>query len=373
MADQSIDNTSSQVHPLRPYSVVVAGGGTAGHIEPALAVADALREIGDVRVSALGTPKGLEGELVPQRGIELHMIDPVPVPRKASLDLLKLPTRVLKAVAQTKAILREVDADAVIGFGGYVSAPAYLAARQLGLPFYVHEANAKAGMANKLGIKLGGQGFNAVSDSGIPGEVVGIPIRKNLTGNRDSTAAERGRKEWKLSPDRSTILVTGGSQGARSLNSALAEGIGELIDAGYQVLHAYGKKNEAPERHEHYTAVPFITDMAAAYAVADLIVCRSGAMTVAEVTAAGLPALYVPLPHGNGEQGLNAREVVASGAARIIPDRELDGERLVSEVTGILSRPDVYSAMRNAAAGHASEPAADVIARRIVVDLNAAQ
>lgn len=373
MDDQSIGMHNAEVSPLRPYSVAVAGGGTAGHIEPALAVADALREIGDVRVTALGTPKGLEGELVPERGIELRMIDPVPVPRKASLDLVKLPLRVMKAVSQTKDILRDVEADAVIGFGGYVSAPAYLAARQLGLPFYVHEANAKAGMANKLGIKLGGHGFNAVSDSGIPGEVVGIPIRKNLTGDRDSSAADRGREEWDLSAARSTILVTGGSQGARSLNEALADAIVDLTDAGYQVLHAYGKKNPAPERHEHYTAVPFITDMAAAYAVADLIVCRSGAMTVAEVTAAGVPAIYVPLPHGNGEQGLNAREVVASGAARIVPDRELDGERLVAEVTGILSRPDVYSEMRNAAAGHASEPAADVIARRIVTDLNAAE
>lgn len=349
-----------------PISVVVAGGGTAGHIEPALAVAEALQANHAARVTALGTPRGLEKDLVPARGVDLRMIPPVPVPRKPTPALLALPGKVGAAVRATRAVLKDVGADAVIGFGGYVSAPAYLAAASLRIPFWVHEANSKAGMANKLGIRLGGTGLNAVEGSGIPGEVVGVPIRRGLTGDRAGEAAQRGREQWNLDPDRSTVFVTGGSQGAASLNAALAGGVDRLVYSGLQVLHAYGKKNDQPQPHEHYTAVPFIEDMQAAYAVADLIVCRSGAMTVAEVTAAGLPAIYVPLPHGNGEQGLNARDAVAAGAARILADGDLDADRFVAEVDSILSDHGVYQQMRAAAVREAATDVADVIAQRIV-------
>ncbi|WP_448853732.1 undecaprenyldiphospho-muramoylpentapeptide beta-N-acetylglucosaminyltransferase [Corynebacterium frankenforstense] len=350
--------------------VLVAGGGTAGHIEPALAVADALSARG-ATVEALGTTRGLETDLVPARGYRLRLIDPVPIPRKLSADLLKVPGRVSRAVQQTREILREGDFDAVVGFGGYVAAPAYMAARTLKIPFYVHEANARAGMANKLGVRLGGVGFNAVADSGMPGEVVGIPVRRDLTGDRSGEAAARGREQWGLDEDRSTLLVTGGSQGAVHLNAALADALPEILGEGFQVLHAYGKKNEAPEPAEHYTAVPYIEDMAAAYAVADLVVCRSGAMTVAEVTAAGLPAVYVPLPHGNGEQGLNAADVVAAGGARLIADADMTGEVLTKQVKEILGRPDIYQDMRNAAHATGEEGAADRIAARVLADLGA--
>ncbi|MBC3185223.1 undecaprenyldiphospho-muramoylpentapeptide beta-N-acetylglucosaminyltransferase [Corynebacterium sp. zg-331] len=351
-------------------SVVVAGGGTAGHIEPALAVAEALRDRHGIRVTALGTERGLEKELVPARGFDLRMIPPVPVPRKLNTDLMRLPLRVRGAVQETKKILREVSADALVGFGGYVAAPAYLAAASLGLPFYVHEANAKAGLANKLGVRLGGTGFNAVAGSGMKGDVVGIPIRSSLSGDREGEAAERARAAWGLDADRSTVLVTGGSQGAASLNKALAGALGEITGAGIQVLHAYGKKNEAPQASKHYVPLPFITDMAAAYAVADLIVCRSGAMTVAEVTAAHLPAIYVPLPHGNGEQGLNARDVIEAGAARTIADADLEGKQLARDVLAILSTPHEHQKMRRAAAGRARNNAAEVIADRVAAALD---
>lgn len=347
-------------------SVVVAGGGTAGHIEPALAVAEALVERHGAAVTALGTPRGLERDLVPARGFDLRFIDPVPVPRRPSVDLLKLPFRVVAAVRQARGILREVKADALIGFGGYVSAPAYLAARSLGIPFFVHEANARAGMANKLGARLGGTAFNAVSGSGMPGRVVGIPVRSALRGGDTHAAAERGREQWGLAPDRKTLLVTGGSQGAVNLNEAVAEAVGTLTGEGFQVLHAYGKRNTAPAPHEHYVALPYIEDMAAAYAVADLIVCRSGAMTVAEVTASGLPAVYVPLPHGNGEQALNATGVVAAGAARLVDDAELNPERLVAEVSEILGDDELLAAMRAAARGHSAGDAAAHLADAII-------
>lgn len=351
-------------------NVVVAGGGTAGHVEPALAVAEALVERHGATVTALGTPRGLERDLVPARGFDLRLIDPVPVPRRPGPDLLKLPVRVIKAVRQTRQILREVEADALIGFGGYVSAPGYLAARSLGIPFFIHEANARAGLANKLGVRLGGTGFNAVADSGMPGEVVGIPVRSELRSGDTQAAAERARRQWGLDPERRTLLVTGGSQGAVSLNQAVAGAVDTLTAAGgFQVLHAYGKRNPVPVPHEHYTALPYIEDMAAAYAVADLIICRSGAMTVAEVTASGLPAVYVPLPHGNGEQALNATDVVAAGAARLVADAELDADRLVAEATAVLGDEATLESMRSAARGHAAGDAAAYLADAVAAAL----
>ena len=348
-----------------PLRVVVAGGGTAGHIEPALAVAEALVERHGAQVTALGTPRGLERDLVPARGFDLELIDPVPVPRRPSIDLLKLPFRVIRAVRQARGVLR--DADALIGFGGYVSAPAYLAARSLGIPFFVHEANARAGLANKLGQRLGGTSYNAVPDSGMPGEVVGIPVRASLRNADHADAAARARETWGLGT-RKTLLITGGSQGAVSLNKAVAGAVATLTEE-FQVLHAYGKRNTAPAPHEHYVALPYIDDMAAAYAVADLIVCRSGAMTVAEVTASGLPAVYVPLPHGNGEQALNATSVVNAGAARLVPDSELTSDRLVSEVTAILGDDEQLATMRAAARDHAAGEAAALLADAVAAAL----
>lgn len=345
-------------------NVVVAGGGTAGHIEPALAVASILENRGN-NVIALGTPKGLETTLVPARGFELKLINPVPVPRKIGADLLKLPFRLLKTVYQTRKILKQHNTDVLIGFGGYVAAPGYISAKLAGIPFIVHEANARAGMANKLGVKLGGTGLNAVANSGMEGEIVGIPIRTSISKDARSAAAkERGLKLWGLDPNRKTVFVTGGSQGAAALNAALEVAAEELCAAGFQILHVYGAKNEPPPVREHHVAVPYIEDMAAAYAIADLIVCRSGAMTVAEVTAAGVPAIYVPLPHGNGEQGLNAAPVVASNAAVLIDNSEVEA-RLGDMVMNLLSDDDKLAAMKKAAlesnAGNAAETIADII------------
>lgn len=349
-----------------PASIVVAGGGTAGHIEPALAVGEALKERHGARVTALGTARGLETDLVPARGFDLRLVTPVPVPRAVNLDLFKLPFRVVRAVREARAVLRDVEADALIGFGGYVAAPAYLAARSLGLPFLIHEANARAGIANKLGVRLGGTGFTAVAGSGLAGEVVGVPVRRGFNEQDAQEAAERARQRWNLNRDRPVVLVTGGSQGAATLNRAVDGAIGRLEAAGYQVLHAYGAKNDAPPAHDHHVAVPYIDDMPSAYAVADLIVCRSGAMTVAEVTAAGLPAVYVPLPHGNGEQALNAGGVVATGAARLVPDADFTADRMIDEVAGILGDRSILQSMRAAAAGNSAGDVAGLLADRII-------
>lgn len=362
-------NTSRAASSTRPLSVVVAGGGTAGHIEPALAVAEALERRFRARVTALGTTRGLERDIVPARGVDLRLIDPVPVPRKPSLKLFTLPAKVGRAVTQARKVLRDVEADAVVGFGGYVAAPAYLAARREGVAIYVHEANAKAGIANKLGMRLGGTGFTAIDGCGIDGERVGIPIREELADrSARAAAARRGGELWPLDPAKATVLVTGGSQGARSINTALAGALDAILGAGVQVLHAYGKKNEAPEPREGYVPVPYIEDMQAAYGIADLVVCRCGAMTVAEVTAAGLPALYVPLPHGNGEQGLNAAPAVEAGAAELIDDAELDPTTLSEHVLQLTQDAARYGRMKKAASREADGSAALAIATRVVED-----
>lgn len=359
----SVGDATKEEDNMSPH-IIVAGGGTAGHIEPALAVAEALKERG-ATVAALGTTRGLETTLVPQRGFQLELIDPVPVPRKPSVDLFKLPGRLIKTIRQTRNILKAYHADAVIGFGGYVSAPAYIAARSLKIPFFVHEANASAGMANKLGIRLGGTGLNAVADSGIPGEVVGIPLRQSLKED-PVIARQRALNTWGLDANKPTVLVTGGSQGAASLNRAVAGGIDRVLAAGIQVLHSVGKKNSLPDAKAGYVPLSYIDDMAAAYAVADLIVCRAGAMTVAENTQAGVPAVYIPLPHGNGEQGRNATAIVEAGGARIIQDADFDGDAFATQVTEILGNQETLEKMRAVVRGSGLGNASAVIAGKIL-------
>ncbi|WP_344678819.1 undecaprenyldiphospho-muramoylpentapeptide beta-N-acetylglucosaminyltransferase [Saccharopolyspora taberi] len=321
----------------RAPSVVVAGGGTAGHIEPALALADAVRRLRpDARITALGTERGLENRLVPARGYPLELVPPVPMPRKPNVDLLKLPLKVRESVRQTRAVLERVGADVVVGFGGYVSLPAYLAARGR-LPIVVHEANARAGLANKVGAKFAERVLSATPDSGLSGaQTIGIPLRESITRLDRMALRMQARQFFGLHPHAPTILVFGGSQGARTLNNAFSGAAEALGRSGIGVLHAHGPKNTLAVQQvpgaPQYTAVPYLERMDLAYAAADLVVCRSGAMTVAEVSAVGLPAVFVPLPHGNGEQALNAQPVVTAGGARLVSDEEMTPQRVVEEV-----------------------------------------
>lgn len=353
-----------------PLSVVVAGGGTAGHIEPALAVAEAVRSlVPGARITALGTERGLENVLVPARGFDLRMIPPVPVPRKPNKDALTLPVRLRSAIAETKRILKDVQADVLIGFGGYVSAPAYLAAKSMGIPFFVHEANARAGVANKLGVKLGGTGLAAVEGSGLSAEVIGIPVKESVLALDRAAMRNEAREFFGLDQDRPVLLVTGGSQGAQSINSAMEEAQQILADSRVGVLHAYGKKNQftvTSEGGPAYVAVPYIDRMDLALAAADMVLCRSGAMTVAEVSAVGLPAVYVPLPHGNGEQELNARPVVEAGGGVIVPDAELTAQRIAREVVPILRDKQRLADASTAAAQAGHRDAARAIAQKLV-------
>jgi UDP-N-acetylglucosamine--N-acetylmuramyl-(pentapeptide) pyrophosphoryl-undecaprenol N-acetylglucosamine transferase len=359
--------------PGATLSVVVAGGGTAGHIEPALAFADAVRRLRpDAVVTALGTEKGLDTRLIPARGYPLELIPPVPLPRKPSGDLLRLPGKVWSAVSAVREVLRRTDADVVVGFGGYVALPAYLAARGR-TPIVVHEANARAGLANKVGARFAARVAAAVPGSGLPhAEVLGIPLRRSVTTLDRQALRPAARAHFGLPADGPVLLVFGGSQGARSLNSAVAAALPGLVEAGIAVLHAHGASGTPAAPAPGYVPVPYIEDMHLAYAAADAVLCRAGAMTVAEVSAVGLPAVYVPLPHGNGEQALNAEPVVAAGGGVLVPDAGLTAERVLAELVPLLGDAARLEAAGKAAraSGHAD---ADERLARLVLDVVAAR
>jgi UDP-N-acetylglucosamine--N-acetylmuramyl-(pentapeptide) pyrophosphoryl-undecaprenol N-acetylglucosamine transferase len=354
--------------------VVVAGGGTAGHIEPAMALADAVMRLRpDARVVALGTKRGLENTLVPARGYPLELIPPVPLPRKPTPELLRLPMRVRESVRATRAVFQRVGADVVVGFGGYVALPAYLAARGR-LPIVVHEANVRAGIANKIGARFATSVATAVPDTGLPNaQVIGIPLRKSITSLDRAALRGEARRFFGLDPHAPTLLVTGGSQGARTLNLAVSGAAREIGDAGIGVLHAYGRKNTIALQDEHarrgappYVAVPYLERMDLAYAAADAVLCRSGAMTVAEVSAVGLPAIFVPLPHGNGEQALNGQPVVDIGGALMVPDAELTSAKVIELVVPMLSDRQRLNAMSSAAQGSGHRVADEALARMVL-------
>jgi len=328
--------------------VLLAGGGTAGHVEPALAVADALRRRDpEIGITMLGTARGLETRLAPARGYELALIQPVPLPRSLTPALLTVPTRMRAAVRETAAILRRIEADAVVGFGGYVALPAYLAARAEKLPFVVHEANAKPGLANRWGARFTPYVASSVADARLPQAVpLGIPLRRAVSVLDRAARRAEARAAFGLLPDAPTLLVSGGSQGARSLNNAAAEASSDLLAAGVQVLHAAGPTQIAdvtpptPDAGQPpYVLLPYVDHMELAYAAADLMLCRAGAMTCAELTAVGLPGVYVPLPHGNGEQRFNAAPIVEAGGGLMVADAELSGEWLRDTVIPLLHDP----------------------------------
>ena len=345
-----------------------------------MAVADALRGLDPrVRITALGTERGLETRLVPARGYDLRLITPVPLPRKPTGDLARLPLRVRRAIRQTRAVFADVEADVVVGFGGYVALPAYLAARgqvlrRRPVPVVVHEANARAGLANRVGARSAQRVLSAVADPGLRRvEVVGMPVRDTITALDRTALRAAARAELGFAEDAKVLLVFGGSQGAQSLNRALAGAAGALAAAGISVLHAHGPKNtlELPESTPGappYLAVPYLDRMDLAYAAADLVICRSGAMTVAEVTAVGLPAVYVPLPIGNGEQRLNALPVVAAGGGLVVDDADLTPAFVADTVTTLMTDDTRLAEMTAAAALSGHRDAARQVAE-VVLDI----
>lgn len=333
--------------------VLLAGGGTAGHTSPLLATAAVLAE-GGADITCLGTPRGLEVTLIPAAGHRLELVPPVPLPRRLSADMVRVPSRLRATVKATGDIVDRVRPDVICGFGGYVSVPAYLVARRRKIPLVVHEGNAVPGIANKLGARFTEHVATSFPDTPLRhGQYVGLPIRREIsTLDRLAVRAE-ARQYFGLDPDRPTLLVTGGSQGARRINRAVAGAARDLAAAGIQVLHAAGRVDEASVEPvpggPPYIVRSFIDRMDLAYAAADLIVCRSGANTVTEVAAVGLPAAFVPLPHGNGEQALNAHPVVQAGGGLLIDDAALTSTWVDNVVVPLITDVSRLSAMSSSA------------------------
>lgn len=347
-------------------SVLLAGGGTAGHVNPLLAVADELRRRDPrVRVTVLGTAEGLEARLVPARGYPLVTVPRVPLPRRPSADLLRLPGRLRAAVRSARRAIDESGAQVVVGFGGYVAAPAYLAARGR-RPVVVHEQNARPGLANRLGARWAAA--VGVTFEGTPlrgARVTGLPLRapvSELVTARETGATavrERAAVELGLDPALPTLLVTGGSLGAARLNATAAGAAADLLDAGVQVLHltGHGKSGDVLDLLDRaggpaarYQVREYLDRMELALAVADLVLARSGAGTVSELAALGIPAVYVPLPVGNGEQRRNAAGVVAAGGGLLVADADLDPSWLTAHVLPLLADPSTLARMAAAAA-----------------------
>lgn len=302
---------------------LLAGGGTAGHVNPLLAVADRLRQTEpDAVVLVLGTAEGLEARLVPARGYELVTIERLPFPRRPGRALLRFPGRQRAAIDAVRGILRDRHVDVVVGFGGYASAPAYLAAHRERLPFVVHEANARPGLANRLGAAFTRHVGVAHRGTRIRGgQFVGMPLRSEIEHLDRPTARSEAYTQFGLDPASPTLLVTGGSTGARRINATISASAALVIGAGWQVLHIAGEKAEVRDpRLQGYSFLNYCDRMDLAIAVADLAVSRSGSATVSELTAVGVPAVFVPYPVGNGEQRFNAADVVAAGGAVIVDD-----------------------------------------------------
>ena len=327
---------------------LLAGGGTAGHVNPLLALADAIKaQDASNGVWALGTAEGLEAHLVPARGYELVTVAKLPFPRKPSRYALGFPLRFAKAVLKVQRFIRENKIDVVVGFGGYASAPAYVAAKRSGVPIIVHEANALPGFANKFGSKYAQRVAVAFASTPLPGAIhTGMPLRSEIEqlANTELDSAERSlikteaRAHFGLALDASVLLVTGGSLGAKRINDAI-EGARSVLDAaGIQVLHIVGGKSELePIDAPNFKRIGYCDRMDLAIASADFAVSRAGSSTVSEFAAVGLPAVYVPYAVGNGEQRFNVEALVAAGGGLMVADSEFTSDWVRANLVPLVS------------------------------------
>lgn len=332
---------------------LLAGGGTAGHVNPLLAVADRLRERDpEARVLVLGTAVGLEARLVPARGYELLTIEKVPFPRRPNRDAAAFPSRFRRSVRAVRAMLAEHRVDVVVGFGGYVSTPAYLAARGAGVPVVIHEANARPGLANRLGARFAAR--VGVAFHGTPlrrAEFVGMPLRREIEDLDRAALRDEAARYFELDPARPVLLATGGSLGARRINRTVVDSAEPLLATGWQVLHITGASSEVADPGlSGYRMVEYADRMDLALAIADAAVSRAGAATVSELSALGIPAVFVPYPVGNGEQRFNAADVVGAGGGILVDDAEFLPDWVDANVVPLLADRGRLALMAEAAA-----------------------
>ncbi len=340
----------------RPLKIIIMAGGTGGHVFPALAVADVLQQRG-AQVEWLGTGKGIEAELVPKAGIKLHALTIEGVRGKGLVSIVKAPFLLLKAVWQAVKIIRQFDADVVLGLGGFASGPGGLAAKLLRKPLVIHEQNAIAGTTNRWLSKVANKALEAFPKSLKNAVHVGNPVRGAIT--QVAEIQVNTKQPLKL-------LVLGGSLGALAVNQIIPKAIATIPESERPVIrHQTGQRHVDVTRAEYKhtgveaDVVPFIEDMAQAYEWADAIICRAGALTVSELTLAGRGALLIPFPYAiDDHQTLNAQWLVSNGAGILMPQSDMTIEK-ITEFVGcmnkdrqqllILSRSAKALAMPNAA------------------------
>ena len=319
--------------------ILFAGGGTAGHIEPAWAVSQVWhqRHPGD-EIAFLGTRNGLEVTLIPERDGVLYLIPKVVAPRKLNLAALLFPFRIINSIIKTSAIVKRFDV--VVGFGGYVAGSAYIAAAILRKPIVVHDQNAKVGLANKFGAIFTKEIATAYPNSGLAGaKVVGNPLKAAIVdaAKQSDWKSARAKAKSELGVVGDLILILGGSTGSRAINEVISNSnFGDCT-----VIHSLGKDNQIPPATDKYRPVSYIEDMATALIAADLVISRSGAIACTEFAALGKYALFIPLPIGNGEQALNADELVAAKKAEVLPQSEFTSQWLTANLDRLLKQGSI--------------------------------
>lgn len=357
--------------------VIVTGGGTGGHIYPALAIAKGLlAKDSKTKILYVGTREGMEARLVPEAGLDFKGISGKGLPRRLSVDTLKVAGIGLKALWESKEVLKHFHPDLVVGTGGYVSGPIVFTAALFGIPTLLHEQNALPGITNRILARVVRRVMVTFPESrarfGSQKKImmVGLPVRAEIG---KVTRAE-GVRHFGLSPERLTLLVTGGSRGARTLNQAMLNVLKKLGQhPEVQVIWATGSATytetmkalqDSGVRTERarWHILEYLKDMPEALACADLCISRAGAASLAELTVAGKPSILIPYPYAaENHQEHNARSLVQGGAARLILDQELNGDRLWQEVEDLLTKPQVLAQMAESAAKMAQPEALDRI------------
>ncbi|WP_217475141.1 undecaprenyldiphospho-muramoylpentapeptide beta-N-acetylglucosaminyltransferase [Stutzerimonas stutzeri] len=346
-------------------NVLIMAGGTGGHVFPALACAHEFQSRG-YSVHWLGTPRGIENDVVPAAGLPLHLIQVSGLRGKGVASLLKAPFQLLRSLVQARRLMRQLNPVCVLGLGGYVTGPGGLAAKLAGVPLVIHEQNAVAGTANRSLVPFAQRVCEAFPDT------FGASTKRRTTGNpvRHELFLETPRQT--LRGRRPRLLVLGGSLGAEPLNKLVPEALAQLPQAlRPEVFHQAGKQH-AGVTQERYAAsgveaevAPFIQNMARAYAWADLVICRAGALTVCELAAAGLPSFLVPLPHAiDDHQTRNAEYLAKEGAAVLLPQASTDAAALAAQLTEVMMQPEKLEAM-----GATARRLARPDATRTVVDV----
>ncbi len=358
--------------------VILSGGGTGGHIYPALTIADQIKKLRpDAEIIFVGTEHGLEKNIIPRYGYPLRYIEIAGFRRSLSLDTLRSFAKLFKGLAGANSLISELKPDLVIGTGGYVCGPVVLLAALRGIPTAIQEQNAMPGVTNKILARFVKKVFLGYHEAekyftGKSQKVyTGNPIRSEILSNKRSEGVEF----FGLDPEKKTILVSGGSRGAQSINKAMLY-VEEALSGRHdvQVLHATGEANYEAYMQElnkkgsvdsNIIVKPYLHDMPMALAAADLAVFRAGAIGLAELTAKGIPSVLVPYPYATANhQEFNARAVEAAGAARVILDKDLTGEKLLEEIEHLLIKDNVLQRMKKAAKSLGRPGAAKEIAQQ---------